>query len=108
VAQAGQAQVVRQARIGSQGRGVGLEVEEVEFLDAQLVLFEHDEGLADVVEAAGDQAARFAAAADQVEILAVWRTRRAKRLVVSVFWKPLSWSRAISVTTEYDQPTTVR
>jgi hypothetical protein len=70
VAQAGQAQVVRQARIGSQGRGVGLEVEEVEFLDAQLVLFEHHEGLADVVEAAGDQAARFAAAADQVEILA--------------------------------------
>ena len=70
VAQAGQAQVVRQARIGGEGRGVGLEVEEVEFLDAQLVLLQHHEGLADVVEAARDQAARFAAAADQVEILA--------------------------------------
>jgi len=67
VLESGQQQVVGLAGVGGEGRRVGLEVLEIELLDAQLVLFEDDEGLVDAVETAGDQAARLAAAADQVE-----------------------------------------
>jgi hypothetical protein len=69
VFQAGQQQVVGQAGIGGEGGGVGLEILQVEFLDAQLVLLDDDEGLVDAVEVVGDQATRLAAAADQVERL---------------------------------------
>jgi hypothetical protein len=67
VTQSGQQQVVRQARIGGQRRGIGLEVDEIELLHAQLVLFEDHELAAEVVERLADQAARFARAADQIE-----------------------------------------
>jgi hypothetical protein len=40
VLEAGQQQVVRLAGIGGQGRGVGLEILEIEFLNPQFVLFQ--------------------------------------------------------------------
>ena len=67
VGQTGPQEVVRQPGIGSQCRGIGLEIVQIEFLDAQFVLFENDESAAGAVEGAADQVAGFACAADDVE-----------------------------------------
>ena len=65
--ESGQQQIVRIARIGRQRRGIGLEILEVEFLHAQFVLLDNDEGVAGAVQGLADQVAGFAAAADQIE-----------------------------------------
>ena len=65
--ESGQQQVVRIAGVGRQRRGIGLEILQVEFLHAQFVLLDNDEGVAGAVQGLADQVAGFATAADQVE-----------------------------------------
>ena len=77
--------------IGGEGRRIGLEILEIEFLNPLFVLFQHDEGLVAAVEGMGDQATRLATAADQVKrffqqanapVEAIGRQRVLKTLVL--------------------------
>ena len=91
VFETGQHQHFGLACIGGEGRRIGLEILEIEFLNPLFVLFQHDEGLVAAVERMGDQATRLATAADQVKrffqqanapVEAIGRQRVLKTLVL--------------------------